>query len=255
MDASEDTSQIARAPLPPPGNRLNSMTAPTADGPKRRLRFALFRPILAGATLRDRVIACIGALLAIGATGFLCRFALGAEASVPLLVAPMGASAVLLFAVPASPLAQPWPVFGGNAISALVGITVAKFIADPMLGAAAAIALAIAAMSLLRCLHPPGGAVALTAVLGDPAIRAAGYAFALLPVGLNTALMVAAAWMFHRFSGHSYPHVAQTPVSRPRGILQRDIDEALEEFGEALDIDRNDLAALIRKAEEKAAAR
>lgn len=232
------------------------MTAPTVDGPKPRLRFALFRPILAGATLRDRVIACIGALLAIGATGLLCRYALGNQISAPLLVAPMGASAVLLFAVPASPLAQPWPAFGGNVVSALVGITVGKLVADPMLAAAAAIAFAIAAMSLLRCLHPPGGAVALTAVLGDPAIHAAGYSFALLPVGLNTALMVAAAWAFHRLSGHSYPHVAPTPTPRPRGgIVQRDIDEALEEFGEALDIDRNDLAALIRKAEEKAAAR
>ena len=99
--------------------------------------------------------------------------------------------------------------------------------------------------------------MALTAVLGEPAIHAAGYAFALLPVGLNTALMVTAAWAFHRFSNHTYPHVAPTPTPalRPRGIHQRDIDEALEEFGETLDIDRNDLAALIRKAEEKAAAR
>jgi len=232
------------------------MTAPPADIPQPRRRFTLFRPLLAGATLRDRVIACLGALIAIGFTGSLCRFALGSDASSPLLVAPMGASAVLLFSVPASPLAQPWPVIGGNVVSALVGVAAGKLIADPMLAAAAAIALAIAAMSVLRCLHPPGGAVALTAVLGDPTIHAAGYLFALMPVGLNSALMISAARLFHRVSGNTYPHVPPaTAGGLGGGILQRDIDEALDDFGEALDIDRKDLAALIGKAEEKAAAR
>ena len=70
-------------------------------------RFQLFAPILAGATLRDRLIACTGALIGIAVTGLLCGLALGRGPHLPLLVAPMGASAVLLFAVPASPLAQP----------------------------------------------------------------------------------------------------------------------------------------------------
>ena len=82
---------------------------------------------------------------------------------VPLIVAPMGASAVLVFAVPASPLAQPWPVVGGNAISALVGVVVARVVADPVIAVGLAVSLAIAAMSLTRSLHPPGGAAALTA--------------------------------------------------------------------------------------------
>ncbi|MFG3757464.1 HPP family protein, partial [Klebsiella pneumoniae] len=80
------------------------------------------------------------------------------DARAPLLVASIGASAVLLFAVPASPLAQPWPIIGGNSVSALVGIVVARAIGDPLLAAAVAAALAIAVMSLARCLHPPGGA-------------------------------------------------------------------------------------------------
>ena len=82
----------------------------------------IFSPILAGATLRDRIVACIGAIIAIALTAGLAGLWLGTGFSTPLIVAPMGASAVLLFAVPASPLAQPWPIIGGNTISALVGV-------------------------------------------------------------------------------------------------------------------------------------
>ncbi len=93
--------------------------------------------------------------------------ALKADATLPALVAPMGASAVLLFAVPSSPLAQPWSILGGNIAAALVGVTTALLITDPFLASAVAIGVAIAAMMTLRCLHPPSGAIALTAVLGD----------------------------------------------------------------------------------------
>jgi CBS domain-containing membrane protein len=90
---------------------------------------------------------------------------LGSSTSILLLVAPMGASAVLLFAVPASPLAQPWSIVGGNLVSATVGVACATWISDLVDAAALAIALAICAMFALRCVHPPSGAVALTAVL------------------------------------------------------------------------------------------
>ncbi|MGO8048351.1 HPP family protein, partial [Rhizobium johnstonii] len=76
----------------------------------------------------------------------------------PLIVAPMGASAVLLFAVPASPLAQPWSIIGGNTISALMGIISAYFIRYPIIATGVGVSLAIVAMSFTRCLHPPGGA-------------------------------------------------------------------------------------------------
>ncbi|MEG8058719.1 HPP family protein [Sphingomonas sp. 22L2VL55-3] len=83
--------------------------------------------------------------------------ALHGSGPLPLLVAPIGASAVLIFAVPASPLAQPWSVVGGNIISALVGVTAARFVPIPYLAAGVAVGGAILVMSLLRCLHPPAG--------------------------------------------------------------------------------------------------
>ncbi|UUZ55437.1 HPP family protein [Massilia sp. H-1] len=70
-------------------------------------------------------------------------------------------------------------------------------------------------MFALRCLHPPGGAVALTAVLGGPAVHALGYRFALCPVALNSLLMVAAALLYNKLSGRRYPHAQRSPLHNP----------------------------------------
>src|SRR6185436_10202571 len=72
-----------------------------------------------------------------------------------------------------------------------------------------AVFLAIAAMFALRCLHPPSGAVALTAVLGGPAVHAAGYGFVLVPVALNSLLLLGVALLFNNATGRRYPHSQQ----------------------------------------------
>ena len=135
-------------------------------------KIKLFSPILAGATLRERLLGCLGACLGIGVTALICAVIIGAPDQLPIIVAPIGASAVLLFAVPASPLAQPWPIVGGNTISALVGVTIAYFVQDQTLAAGLAVAIAILVMSFTKSLHPPGGAAALTAVIGGWWLRA-----------------------------------------------------------------------------------
>ena len=229
--------------------------------PERML--AALAPRLAGATIRERLIACAGALIGIGLTGLICGLSVSTPAHLPLLVGPIGASAVLLFAVPASPLAQPWSIIGGNTISALVGLTVAALVPNVTLAAALAVAAAIGIMSLLRCLHPPGGAVALTAALGGPAVAAAGFSFALIPVGLNSMVLVGLGWLFHQFSHHSYPHVPKPVAANPHGtadlppqqrvsLTDSDIDAALKDEGETFDIERGDLDRLIRRAERAA---
>jgi len=215
----------------------------------------LFRPILSGATLFDRLMACLGALIGIGLTALICGLAFNGTSGhlVPLLVAPMGASAVLLFAVPASPLAQPWSIIGGNTLSALIGISVVRLVPDTTMAAALAVALAIAAMSLCRCLHPPGGAAALTAVLGGPAVLASGYMFAFIPVCLNSTLLVLTGYLFHKLSKrHSYPHHAMKPVESATVFCAADVDKALEDMGESLDIDRRDLDDLLQRVEANA---
>lgn len=208
------------------------------------------RLLLPGATLGDRLYACLGAVVGIALTAFACR---GLPArDLPMIVAPMGASAVLLFAVPASPLAQPWPMLGGNVLSALVGIGIAQVLGTGPAAAGFAVGAAILLMSLTRCLHPPGGAAALTAVIGGPAVTAAGWSFAVVPVGLNSLALLALAWAFHRWSGHSYPHrAAPAPPIAPR-FLPEDLDEALAATGETFDISREDLEQLFQAAEAAA---
>lgn len=225
----------------------------------------IFHPILLGATLRDRLLACLGALAAIALTGMVSAFLLDGSSQLPLLVAPMGASAVLLFAVPASPLAQPWPIIGGNTISAAVGLSAAMLIKDPALATGVGVFLAIAAMSFTRSLHPPGGAAALTAVLGGPTVVSWGLLFPLVPVALNSCILVGLGLLFHKLSRHNYPHVAapaanvhQTrdlPSDQRLGFGEADIDAALDKMNEAFDIGRDDLVRLLRQVELEAAVR
>jgi CBS domain-containing membrane protein len=221
---------------------------------------------LPGATFLDRALCSLGALSGIALTALIGYLSFGSGDHLPYLVAPMGASAVLVFAVPASPLAQPWSVIGGNTLGALIGICAARWIHDPFLASGLAVAGAIAAMSVLRCLHPPGGAAALTAVLGGPAVAAAGYQFAFLPVAANSAALVVCGILFHRLTRHAYPHRAAAPAAnvhgtrdepaaRRVGFDEGDIDAALAEMGETLDIDRADLDELLRRVELRALAR
>ncbi|RWO17995.1 HPP family protein [Mesorhizobium sp.] len=227
--------------------------------------FRLFVPILAGATLRERLLACIGATIGIALTGVISGLAMGGGPHVALLVAPMGASAVLLFAVPSSPLAQPWSIIGGNSISALVGVTVALFVHDPVIASGLAVALAIAAMSFTRSLHPPGGAAALTAVLGGPAVLSFGFLFPLVPVALNSTILVALGLVFHRLSRRCYPHVhalaasshgtGDPPPAKRVGFRPEDVDAALAALDETFDIGRDDLERLLRQVELQAMVR
>lgn len=231
-----------------------------------RRRFKFLSLILAGATWHDRLRACLGAAIGVGTTGLICSLLLGDDPHLPLLAAPMGASALLLFAVPASPMAQPWPIIGGNIISALAGLAVSRVVPEPALAAGLAVALAIGAMSLTRCLHPPGGAIALTAAIGSPMVAEYGLGFPLVPVGLNALVLTMLGWAFHRLLRHGYPHAATPPPTNPRGtndplprhrvgFNEADIDAALADLGEAFDIDRDDLGRVLHRVELRALGR
>ncbi len=202
----------------------------------------------------DRLLGGVGACIGIALTMLVC-VALLPAGDVPQIVAPLGASAVLVFAVRSSPLAQPWPVIGGNTLSAAIGVAAFQLIPDARLAAGVAVGAAILAMSLLRCLHPPGGAAALTAVIGGPSIHAAGYAFALVPVALNSVVLVLVASLFYRVTRHPYPHHSALPPAaiaaerRAAGFHPDDIDAALEDMHESFDIARDDLHALLARAE------
>lgn len=242
---------------------MTSTDPQPSDKTGLRSSFRLFQPILAGASLRDRVIACVGSVIGVSLTALICGLLFRHDPHLPLIVAPIGASAVLLFAVPASPLAQPWPVIGGNTISAFVGLAVAQLVPEPALALGLALGLAILAMSVTRSLHPPGGAAALTAVLGGPVVENFGYWFPLAPVALNSVLLVGLGLLFHKLSRrHAYPHKApppanihrtqDAPAQRRVSFSPEDVDAALASLHETFDIDRADLEQILRQVEQQA---
>ena len=219
--------------------------------------FASFLPVSTSVSFMERLRGSIGALLGIGLTGLLCTLALGGSLATPMLIAPMGASAVLLFAVPSSPLAQPWSIIGGNLVAALVGVSAARLLPGSLIAAPAAISVAIALMLTLRCLHPPSGAVALTAVLGGPAVVAMGYRFVLWPVLLNTAVITLVAIGYNNATRRRYPYPQNAPSdwkdtdTRP-GFSTADLDAVLSRYDQVLDVSRLDIEVLLREAEGQA---
>jgi CBS-domain-containing membrane protein len=154
---------------------------------------------------REQWISAVGGLVGILAVLAVSRELLAGQPAY-FIVASMGASAVLLFAAPHGALSQPWPLIGGHLVSAAVGVTVTGLIGDPGLEAAVAVALSIGLMYGLRCLHPPGGATALFAVLGGESIHALGYGYLVAPVLLNALTLLVVAILFnYPFAWRRYP--------------------------------------------------
>lgn len=200
----------------------------------------------------------VGGLIGLALTALVSHRALGGDPALPWLIAPMGASTVLLFAVPASPFAQPWPVLGGHLVSAAIALLLHGLVPDPALAVGLAVGAAIAAMSLLGCLHPPAGGTAVVMTLSSPAITAAGWSFLATPIALNVILLLGAATVFHRLTGHSYPHHAApkpAPLPPEAHYDPADLEAALDDWDEVLAVSRDDLDALIRDVLRRGAER
>lgn len=195
----------------------------------------------------DRLASAAGGMLGVLAVIEISQRALGL-AGASMLIASMGASAVLLFAVPHGQLSQPWPVLAGHLASALIGVTCAQLIDNVEVAAAVAVGLAIGAMHALRCIHPPGGATALTAVVGGPAVQALGYSFVWRPVLLNAVTIVVMAVVFNSvFGWRRYPaglgHAVEEQDEAP---THEEILVALREMGSFVDVTEDDLRRLAR---------
>ncbi|MFO6419995.1 HPP family protein [Hylemonella sp. W303a] len=220
-----------------------------------------FKPTQPRVSGRELTLSVVGAALGLLGSAALSHLILGQVN--PWFIAPMGASTVLLFAAPASPLAQPWPMLAGNLVSAVVGVACMHAFGHGVLAAGLAGAGAIAAMFALRCLHPPGGAVALTAVLGGPAIAELSWRYVLWPAGLNSLLLLALALLYSTVARRPYPH---RPAPHPHGTTdplpsarlgfnRADLDAALASQGHLLDITRDDLEQVLVRAQLQASRR
>lgn len=230
----------------------------SASRPESRLQRLLPAPL--NIPPREWLRAGLGALLGLFLAGYLCSLAYGPSIALHLL-GPLAASAVLVFAVHSGPLAQPWPVLGSYALAAAVGLAMRHAYGDGLWVAAAALGIAILAMCLLRCLHPPGGGVAASAVLADPGLVAMGDHL-LEPVLLNALILVGVAVLYNRLTGVRYPKIVaprpdlhrtqDAPVSERVGVSAGDLDRALNELGEFVDVTRDDLERIILATERHA---
>jgi len=204
---------------------------------------------------RASIGAFVGILLAAVATNY---FVLSDEAF-PFLIAPIGASAVLLFAIPSSPLAQPWSILGGNVISAFVGVSSYLLVNNLMLACALAVGVSILLMFALRCLHPPGGAVALTAVIGGSAIHNLGFQFIWMPVAVNSLILLITALLYNNLTKRPYPHsklvykgAIGTNDLKPGerfAFKPEDLDYVLKQYNQVMDVSRDDLEGILRQTE------
>ncbi|WPP01649.1 HPP family protein [Pseudomonas sp. HR96] len=191
--------------------------------------------------------AALGLLLVALAAGLLLEGSVASEhgALALMLVAPIGASAVLVFAVPSSPLAQPWAVVAGNTLSTLVGVACVAWVPNATLAGAVAVGAAIAVMLLGRCLHPPGGAAALLTVLAGNS----RWQFALNPVLVDSLLLVAAGLIYNNLTGRPWPHLQPAKAQEPARFTTQDLDAALAHYNQVLDVSRDDLQSLLEHAE------
>ena len=209
----------------------------------------------------EKIVSAVGGFIGILMVTGVSWYFLGPKPAT-LIVGSMGASAVLLFAVPHGALSQPWAVLGGHMISAAIGVTVVKLVPDPFIAAAASVGFAIGAMYYLRCIHPPGGATALTAAIGGPAVHAMGYQFVLTPVLMNVGIILATAFLVnYAFAWRRYPLCVlcrrQSIPAQEGGELgtdmellsSEDIQYALKELDSYIDVTEEDLERIYALAQ------
>ncbi len=184
------------------------------------------------------------------------HFLEGSEAAI--VIASCGATAVLIFAIPHGALSQPWPILGGHLISAFIGVTCAQWISSPILAGAITIGLSIAAMHYLRCMHPPGGATGLTAVIGGQQIQELGYYYIVTPVLFNIVVIMLAAFLINLpFHWRRYPACYGKPRVAPLqpnrvAIRREDLSYALEQQNRVMVVLEDDLLEIYRIAQQHA---
>ena len=196
----------------------------------------------------ERLTSALGGFISILCIIVISQWFIGNK-GVELLVASMGASAVLLFAVPHGQMSQPWAVFGGHVISAIIGVSCALFISNTLLAASTAVGLAIGLMYYLKCVHPPGGATALSAVMGGEAIQSLGYQFVITPVLINTLVILSIALIFnYLFKWRTYPlylykkqQIKSSSFSDSGEISHGDFVYALSQVDSFVDVSEYDL--------------
>ena len=191
--------------------------------------------------INEQIISAIGgffSILIIFSISFFITDLQGASAILP----SMGASTVLLFAAPKGPLSQPWALLAGNVLSAFAGVLCYQWVDNTFLAASSAVSLSILLMFIFRCIHPPGGATALAAVIGGDAIHQLGFYYVIIPTLINCLIILSVALIFNNLFGwRRYPalktmSVEKIPEHSARHIDERAIQLAINSLSEEISV-------------------
>ncbi len=210
----------------------------------------------------ERLVSALGGFVSIFAILTISAHYLDAGGAL-LIVPSTGATAVLLFAVPHGALSQPWNVLGGHLVSALVGVSCFLLVPQTFVAAGLAVGLAIVVMYYLRCIHPPGGATALAAVIGGESTHALGYQFVLTPVLANILVILIVAVVFnYPLKWRRYPAwlIRDEPPTRADGDVRASIEHAdlvaaLGQIDSYIDVSEHDLLRIYELATGQAGKR
>jgi len=207
-------------------------------------------------SLQEKVLSAFLAFIATLLCIYVSSFFIDATKE-PVYIASLGAAAVLVFAAPSSPFSQPWPLVGSHLICAFIGVVCFQFIPQFSLAAAFAVSFSIFFMYISKCLHPPGGAVALAIVLGGPEVGELGFQYVFSPVLINVVILLLLALLINNLvPGRTYPIKAlvdSESKQRKLGVRtslynQDDLETALAEMDSYIDISRSDLHRIYRLA-------
>ncbi|MGV8842525.1 MAG: HPP family protein [Pseudomonas sp.] len=223
--------------------------------------FSSFIPAAPNTLPKEWFRAALGASLGLSLSAWISSQLFGSEITL-LLLGPLAASAILLFAVSSGALAQPWSILGSYIVATLVALSTTHFFGSSFGSASIAVGVSLALMCPLRCLHPPGAAVALCLTLGETTLTDMGLML-LYPVLLNALCLLGCALFYNNLTRVRYPkshaplsselhHTQDRPPEQRVGITPEDLEQALAEMGEFVDVTREDLEQIIRATEKQA---
>ena len=210
------------------------------------------------ASYNEILISALGGFLGILAIFMISQLLFDHEATV-MIVPSMGASAVLLFAAPHAPFSQPWNVMAGHILSAAIGVACWRWIPDLTVAASVGVGLAIGAMYFARCIHPPGGATALAAVIGSDQLHELGFSYVFQPILLNVAAILLIAILFNglfkwrRYPARQYFKTKSTSseVGKYTPINHEDFVYALSQIDTIVDVTEDDLLKIYQLATKR----
>jgi CBS domain-containing membrane protein len=214
-------------------------------------------------SLKAKMLSLLGCFFSIFMIALITK-TLAPNDSYPMIVASMGASAVILFFIPGSPVAQPWPFAGGQIISAIVGMTCALNIVETSTSAATAVSVSIFLMLVFRCLHPPAAATSLSPIMAGASLTSLGYSFVLIPVMINVFTLLILAIIINRWvMNRNYP--SPLPVNKTRhqrhaitepsyqiGFSEQDFSAAIKDSDVFVNMTQSELSRLLTQVEKNA---